>query len=75
MSSRFNSPSPSLHSPGFSPPFFFPFGSAVLDGKGGGEEVAQGFLLACAWRAFHCEGYREQRQREGEKRWDKLVFV
>lgn len=79
MSSRFDSPSPNLRSPFiflFSPPPLF--GSTALDGKGGGEEVAQDFLLACAWRAFHCEGYGEQRQRErerGEERWDKLVFV
>lgn len=70
MSSRFNSPQPQLLL-SFPPPLLF-FGSTVLDGKGGGEEVAQSFLLACVRR-----GYGEQRQREseGKKRWDKLAFV
>lgn len=70
MSSRFNSPPASAFAL-LPPPCFF-FGSTVLDGKGGGEEVAQSFLLACVWR-----GYGEQRQREseGKKRWDKLAFV
>lgn len=73
MSSRFNSlqsqPSLSLFLPFFSlsPPFF---GSAVLDGKGGGEEeVVQDFYWAARGGLFMAgaTGSRDRGRERGEK--------